>query len=328
MRQVQRRQFLARSLALALVASAPVEAQPRTYRLVHLVTGGDASTKHLQSALSARLAELGYREGQNLVTERRFGDGRVERMPQLVAELLALKPDIFITTATPATLAAMKATRTIPIVFLGVADPVGSGIVKTLSHPEANVTGMSAQNVEIQQKRLQLLKESIPSILRVAVLYNPLNQPDLPSFERLSQAAKGLGLTLQTFEAKSELDFAPVFQAIDNRRFDAIYVLENALNFAHRVLIVELANSKRLPAIYGLSEFPEAGGLMAFSYPTVDNWRGGADYIDRIFRGAKPADLPVRQPTRFELVLNLKTAKSQGVTFPPEIVLRADRVIE
>ena len=328
MGQVRRRQFLIATGALVFVANAGVWAQQRTYRLVYLATGGDSATKHMQNALFKRLAEIGYREGQNLVVQRRFGEGRVERLPLLVAELLAFNPDVFVTAATPATLAAMKATSIIPIVFLGVADPVGAGIVKSLSGPGTNATGMGAQNIEIQGKRLQLLKETFPSVSLVAVLYNPLNPPDLPSLEQLGKAARILGITLQTFEVKSELEFAPAFQAIGSRRYDALYVIENGLNLAYRARIVELAHSSRLTAMYGASEYVDAGGLMSYAHSLIENWRGGAVVIDKILKGAKPADLPVQQPTRFELVLNLRTARAQGLVFPPQIRLRADREIE
>ena len=325
---VQRRQFLVRSIALTLLAGIRVEAQPRTYRMAYLAAGSNAASAHLQKALFDRLEELGYREGRNLVVERRFAEGRLERLPELAAELVALKPDIFFVNATQATLAASKATSTIPIVFAGVADPVGSGIIKSLGRPGTNATGLSAQNIEIQGKRLQLLKEVFPSASRVAVLHNPLNAPSVPMVATLMEASKTLGLALRIVEAKSEQELGLVFKVLESERPDVLYVIESPFSFGHRARIVEFANGVRLPAVYGLQEFTEAGGLMSYSFSFIEQFRAAATFIDKILKGAKPSELPVQQPTRFELVLNLKTAKALGVKFPPAILLRADRVIE
>jgi len=202
------------------------------------------------------------------------------------------------------------------------------GIVKSLRRPGANATGLSAQSVEIQGKRLQLLKEVFPSALRIAVLSNPANAPAAPMLAALADAAKTLGLVLQVIETKSERDLAPAFSALEKERPDALYVLESPFTHTHRALIVELANNLRLPAVYGLSDFVEAGGLLSYSFSLIDQFRGAATFIDKILKGAKPSELPVEQPTRFELVLNLKKAKALGITFPSSILLRADRVVE
>lgn len=324
----QRRQFLVHSIALALLAGTRVEAQPRTYRIAYLSGGSDAATAHLQKALFGRLEELGYREGRNLVVERRFADARAERLPALAAELVALKPDIFFAAASQATLVASKATSTIPIVFVAVTDPVGMGIVKSLGRPGTNATGLSAQNVEIQGKRLQLLKEVFPSATRVAVLYNPLNAFEGAKVAVLQEASKTLGLVLRMIEAKAEQELASAFKIVENERSDVFYIIENPFTFSHRARIVEFAINQRLPTVYGLSEFADAGGLLSYSFSLIDHYRAAATFINKILKGAKPSDLPVEQPTRFELVLNLKTAKAQGVKFPPTILLRADRVIE
>jgi putative ABC transport system substrate-binding protein len=324
----RRRQFLVRSIALALLASARVEAQPRTYRMAILTPSAETAGAHLRSALIGRLEELGYREGRNLAIERRFAEGRLERLPSLTAELVALKPDIMFTIGTTATLAAIKATSTIPIVFVLLSDPVGSGVVKSLRRPGANATGLSTQVVEIQGKRLQLLKDAFPSVSRVAVLHNPLNAPESLMLSALKKAGTALALNLRVVEVGSPDELASAFKTLESERPDALYIIEGPLAFSHRNLVVEFANSRRLIAVYGANEFAVAGGLMSLSENWTEHYRAAATYVDKILKGAKPADLPVQQPTRFELVLNLKTAKAQGVKFPPSIVLRADRVIE
>ena len=241
---------------------------------------------------------------------------------------MALKPDLMFVAGPQATLAASKATSTIPIVFVGVPDPVDMGIVKSLRRPDTNATGFSSQAIEIQGKRLQLLKEAFPSASRVAVLSNPLNPPSAPMVATLMEASKTLGLELRVIGANSEQELGSVFKTLEMERPDVLYVLESPLTFVHRARIVEFANGARLPAVYGLREFVEAGGLMSYSFIFIEHYRAAATYIDKILKGAKPAELPVEQPTRFELVLNMKTAKAQGVKFPPTILLRADRVIE
>ena len=323
-----RRQFLVRSIALALLAGTRVEAQLRTYRMAYLAGSSHAASAHLQKALFGRLEELGYREGRNLVVERRFAEGRLERLPALATELVALKPDVIFAGASQATLAATSATRTIPIVFAVVSDPVGSGFVKSLGHPGTNATGLAYQAVEITGKRLQLLKEILPSASHVAVLHNPLNTAEVPVLKALRETGKTLALNLRVIEVRSAEEVALAFKTLQAGRPDALYVMESPLTLAQRALIVGFANSQRLPAFYGLVEFVEVDGLMSYSVSLIEQYRAAAAYIDKILKGAKPADLPVEQPTRFELVLNLKTAKAQGVKFPQSILLRADRVIE
>jgi len=326
--QAHRRQFLVRSIALALLSGARVEAQQRIYRIATLIPSSDGTGAHLRRALFGRLEELGYRGGRNLVVEGRFAEGRIERLPALAAELVALKPDIVFAVGTQATLAALKAISTIPIVFVLVADPVGSGIVMSLRRPDANATGLSAQVVEIQGKRLQLLKEAFPSVSRVAVLHKPLNTPELLLLSALKEASTTLALNLRVVEARSPEELAPAFKTLEIEGPDAIYVIEGPLQFVHRERIVEFANGRRLIAVYGAAEFVEAGGLMSYSNNWLEHYRAAATYVDKILKGAKPSELPIEQPTRFDLVLNLKTAKAQGVKFPPSILLRADRVIE
>lgn len=280
------------------------------------------------NAVFGRLAELGYHEGRNLVVERRFAEGLVDRLPALAAELVALQPDVILAVTSPPSLAAARATSAIPIVFAAVSDPVGIGLVRSLAQTGNNVTGVSSQNSEIQSKRLQLVREVFPSASRVAVLYNPLNAAEPPIVATLQEAARTLGFALRLVEMKSEQDFPVAFKMLEVERPDVLYVIESQFTFFHRGRIIESANRMHLPGMYGLSQFADAGGLMSYSFSLLAVNRAAANYIDKILRGAKPADLPVEQPTSFELVLNLRTAAAQSISFPPTVLLRADRVIK
>lgn len=326
MNRSRRRQLLLAAAMLAIPGG--VLAQERTYRMAYLGGGSAASAAPLLNALFRRLKELGYREGRNLVVDRRFADGNLDRLPALAAELVALKPDVIFAGTTPPTLAALKATRTIPIVFAAVGDPVGTGIVKSLARPGTNATGVSVQNAALQSKRLQMLKEILPAISRVAVLYNPLNAAELQFVTLLKNDAAQLGLILRAVEVASEAAFSQAFTSLDTERPDALYVIEGAFSFMHRARIVEFANSRRLPAVFGLSEFVDAGGLMSYSTSLIEQFRVAATYVARILKGARPAELPVEQASVFELVVNLKTARALGITVPQSILLRSDRVIE
>lgn len=322
-----RGRFLAAAVLLCFAARA--DAQERTYRLAILSGGGssDPAGVPIWNAVFGRLAELGYREGRNLVVERRFAEGRLERLPALAAELVALKPDVIFASTTPPSLAAAKATSTIPIVFSAVSDPVGMGLVQSLARSGNNVTGASSQNAEIQSKRLQLLREVFPSASRVAVLYNPLNAAELPIVATLQEAAKTFGIALRLLGATSGQELPGVFETLQAERPDALYVIESQFTFLHRGRIIESAERIRMPGVYGLTQFADAGGLMSYSFNLLAVNRAAANYVDRILRGARPTDLPVEQPTSFELVLNLRAAKALGVSFPPGLLLRADRVI-
>ncbi len=266
--------------------------------------------------------------GSNLLVERRFANGRFDQLPALAAELVALKPDIMFAAGSQAALSASKTTRTIPIVFMAVSDPVGMGIIRALRQPGTSATGLSNQADEFGIKLLQLLKEAFPSASRVAVLHDPLNQPLVQMLPRLRQAGAMLAVTLRVIEASSPEDLVAAFKVLKSERFDVLYVLAAAFFFTRREQIVALANGQRQVAVYGLTEFADAGGLMSYSFSVIEQYRSAATFIDKLLKGANPAELPVEQPTRFELVLNLRTARAQGVSFPPAILLRADRVIE
>jgi len=325
-RMTTRRQILTGAASVAMTGWASAEQRPR--RLAYLVPSSPADNALNQRALFGALGELGYREGHNLVVERRFADGRLDRLSVLAAELVALKPDVFFAAGSQATLAASKATTTVPIVFVAVSDPVGTRIVKALRRPGTNATGLSNQAEEFQIKILQLLKEVFPSASRVAVLHDPTNLPLVRMLPALKQAAATLALNLRMIEVRSPEDLVPAFKRLKSERPDVLYVLSAAFFVTQRGRIVELVNAQRQVAVYGQFELADAGGLMAYSFSVIGQYRSGAIFIDKILKGANPAELPVEQPTHFELVLNLKTAKAQGVTFPGAVLLRADRVIE
>ena len=325
-RATTRRSMLGAVGALALVG--PAAAQPRIHRLAYLAGGTSSASAQPQRALFGRLEELGYREGRNLVIERRFGDGHLDRLPGLATALVALKPDVLFASSSQATLAAIKATSTIPVVFAAVTDPEGLGVVKSLRQPGTNATGVANQGDELQVKLLQLLREVFPAASVVAVLYNPLNASEVRILAALKPAAATLGLRLRPIEVSSPSGFEPAYQRLKTERPDALYVLAGPLMFGQRDRIVALTNALRLPAVYGLRELVEAGGLMAYSFDLVDQFRMAAAVIARVLRGESPSTIPVEQPTRFELILNQRTAQAQGVKFPQAVLLRADRVIE
>jgi len=321
-----RREILTGAASVAMTGWA--SAAQRPHRLAYLVPSSPADNALNQRALFGTLAELGYREGHNLVVERRFAEGRFDRLSALAAELVALKPDVLFAAGSQATLAATKATTTVPIVFVAVSDPVGMGVIKALRRPGTNVTGLSNQAEEFSIKILQLLKEVFPSASRVALLHDPTNLPLVQRLPALEQAAATLALTLKIFEVRSPDDLVTAFRLLKSERPDVLYVLSAAFFVTQRGRIVELVNAQRQVAVYGQNEFADAGGLMSYSFSVIEHYRASATFVDKILKGAKPADLPVEQPTRFELVLNLRTAKAQGVTFPPAVLLRADRLIE
>jgi ABC-type uncharacterized transport system substrate-binding protein len=273
------------------------------------------------------MRELGYVEGQNILVEGRFYGDHTERLPALAAELVQLKVDVIVVGAAPAPEAAQRATSTIPIVMAIHVDPIGSGLVASLAKPGKNVTGVSTVGPELVGKRLQLLKEVIPGISRVAVLSNPTDTAQALLLRDAQVAARSLKVRLQVLEARAPGDFAGAFSAMTKERAAGVIVLTSSMFYAERARIVDLAGRSRLPAIYGVKEFAEAGGLMAYGVNLGESFRRAATYVDKILKGARPADLPVEQPTKFELVINLKTAKALGLTIPPALLARADEVI-
>ena len=280
------------------------------------------------AAFRQGLRELGYAEGKNIVVEYRYAHGMVDRVPEIVAELIRLKVDLLMVGGAAAARAAKAQTTTVPIVFALPGDPVGSGLVSSLSHPGGNATGMSTLLPELSRKQLELLKAAVPRVSRVAVLYNSAGRrvPGL-ALKATREAARTLTLELQIFEIQRSNELESAFAAARAQRADALLVLAAPVG-NELTRLVELTAKHRLPAIYGRREFAEAGGLLAYGPSFPDNFRRAATYVDKILKGARPADLPVEQPTKVELVINLKAAKALGLTIPTSLVLRADDVIQ
>jgi putative ABC transport system substrate-binding protein len=274
------------------------------------------------------LHELGYIEGQNLIVERRYAEGRVERFQEFAAEMVRLKVDVIIVVTTPAAFAARKETTTIPIVHPAAIDPVGTGLIASLAHPGGNITGLAVLNAETSAKRLQLLREVVPGLSRGAVLWNAANPANGLAWKETEGAARSLGVALQSQEVRGPKDFEDAFAAIAEQHPDILLVLQDALTLEHRKEIIGFALREQIPSMYVGKEWVEEGGLMSYGDRLPERYRRAADLVDRILRGAKPADLPVEQPTTFELVVNLKTAKAIGLNLSPTFLARADQVIE
>jgi putative tryptophan/tyrosine transport system substrate-binding protein len=297
-------------------------------RIGYLGNSSPSLEPDLVDAFRQGLREFGYAEGQNISIEYRWAEGRYERFPALVADLVRHKVDVIVTAGTPGTLAAKKATKTIPIVIAVAGDAVGAGLVDSLARPGGNVTGSTTIVQELEGKRLELLKEVIPRLSRVAVLTNPANPLDPIVLKQTQLAASALHLKLDIVGVKRVAELDGAFATISRDRPDALVLLADRFLLAERVRIVELAEQRRLPTMYPYREMVKAGGLMSYSPSYPDLFRRAASFVDKILKGAKPADIPVEQPTKYELVINVKTAKALGLTIPPSLLLRADQVIE
>jgi putative ABC transport system substrate-binding protein len=279
-------------------------------------------------ALFERLRELGYVEGQNTIIERRYAQGKAEKFQEFAAEMVRLKAQLIITTTTPAALAAKNATTTIPIVVPTAIDPVGTGLIGSLARPGGNITGGAILTGELAAKRLELLKEVVSSLSRTAVLWNSANPANALAWRETQGAARALGVTLQSHEVQGPKDFEIAFARMTEGRPDALFVLDDALTIQYRKEIADFAIQKRLPSVFAAKDRVEAGGLMSYGPRYLEMMRRAASQVDKILKGAKPADLPMEQPTTFELVINLKTAKAIGLTMPLTVLTRADEVIE
>jgi putative ABC transport system substrate-binding protein len=328
---VTRRTFLGTLAGGLLAAPFAAEAQPAAQvpRIGYLALN-PAANPHLHEAFRQGLRDLGYVEGRNIVIEYRDAEGKPERLPALAAELVALKVAVLVAQPTVTALAAKRATRTIPIVF-PVAEPVTSGLVTSLARPGGNITGLSILAPEMGGKGLELLKQAVPGVSRVAVLWDPGAFPEGTTKDMRKEvegAARALGVRLQFIEARGPEDFDRAFSDMTRARAGALTVLGGSMFFSQRRRLVDLAAKNRLPAVYQWREGVDAGGLMAYGPSVPDLFRRAATYVDKILKGAKPGDLPVEQPTKFELVINLKTAKALGLTIPPSLLQRADQVIE
>jgi ABC-type uncharacterized transport system substrate-binding protein len=282
----------------------------------------------LVDALIERLKELGYREGRNIAYEYRWAEGRLDRFPELAKQLVDLKVDVITVFTTPGAIAAKNATKTIPIVFGGVGDPVGAGVVSSLSHPGGNVTGISILATELSAKRLEILKEIAPNAAPVAMFWNDTNPGMVLRAREAENAADKLKLNLQSIGVHDLISFDVAFGKITGNQFNALLTLVDPFTREHRQRIVDFAAQRRLPAIYESREFVDAGGLVSYGPSLPALQRRVADYVNMIFKGAKPGDLPVEQPTKFELVINLKTARELGLTIPPTVLERADELID
>jgi len=329
-----RRKILAAVLTILFLTTVPpAEAQqPKKVPLIGYLSSSDPAGESTRAeAIRRALRERGYIEGQNIAIEYRYSEGKQDRQPELAAELVRLKADIIVVAGGIRTIQAAKnATKTIPIVMAGLgADPVEAGLVESLAHPGGNVTGNTTLARELAGKRLELFKEAVPKLARVAVLYDPASSGGvLEVKEVLPVAARALGLTLQPWEVRAADGFDRVFAAMGRQRPDGLYALGSPLINTNRKRIVGFVLKSRLPSVYISREDIEAGGLMSYGADLADSYRRVAYFVDRILKGAKPADLPVEQPTKFELVINLKTAKQIGLTIPPEVLARANRLIK
>jgi len=323
---MRRREFIVLfSSAATWPLAAAAQTSSKTPRVGCIV--GVTADSPVFEAFRQGLRELGYVEWQTIALEIRWLEGRVEQIPEMVAELVRLKVDVIFAGNSPAALAAKNATRTIPIVMI-VSDPVGQGLVASLSRPGENVTGLNAFNEAISGKRLQLLKELVPELARVAVFRNPTVAPHVIFWQETEAAAAKLGVTLQPLDVRGLDDFEGALAAAKRGNAQALLAFDDPIHGTGIHRIVDLAASSRLPAMYGSREFPVYGGLMSYGANVVFLFRRAATFVDNILKGAKPADLPVEQPTKFELVINLKTAKALGLDIPPALLARADEVIE
>jgi len=328
MNQVRRRRFLIATSALLAASLARAQPAGKVFRIGFLGNSTAALEVNLVGPFREGLRDLGYVEGRNVLIEYRWAEGQYERFPALIAELIALKVEVIVTAGTPASVAVKDATTSIPLVMVAVGDPVGSDLVASLARPGGNLTGLVSIAPDLEGKRLELLTEVVPKLSHVAFLLNPANAFHVTSEKQARAAAKALHLKVGFVAVRAETEFDRAFQAISNQRPGALVMLADRLFLHHRARIVDFAARNRLPTVYAYTELVEAGGLMSFgpSYPGMH--RRAAYFVDRILKGVKPADLPMEQPSKFELVINLKTAKALGLTIPRLVLLRADQVIE
>ena len=326
--QLYRREFIT---LLGGAAAWPLVAHAQQVRKIHTIgylNPGLAALPGVYTAFTNALQVLGWIEGQNIAIERRYAENRLERLPELAAELVRLNVEIIVAVGTLGPLAAKRATSTIPIVMTASGDPLGSGLVASLAQPGGNVTGMSLMVPDIAGKRLELLKEILPRLVRVAELWNAANPYPAIVFKETQTAARRFGIEVQSLEVRSPDDFDGAFEKIRRRRPDALIEVEDPLTNSLHKRILEFAAAEQLPSFHGTGEEVEAGGLISYGASIPDLFRRAAGYVDKILKGAKPADLPVEQPSKFELVINIKTAKALGLEVPPMLLARADKVIE
>ena len=327
---MDRRAFLGTLTGGLLAAPLAARAQQagRVHRIGFLGNTTPALEANLVGPFREGLRELGYVDGQNIVIEYRWAEGKYERAPSLLAELLARKVEVIVTAGTPTSLAAQKATMSVPVVVVGVGDPVATGLVASLARPGGNITGLTSIGEALEGKRLELLREVVPKVSNVAVLWNPVNPVLQRVLDELQTAAAVLQIRVLLVSVRAQDEFDDAFAAITRQRPGALLVLGDRLFLQNRARIMAFAAKNRLPGVHSYRELVEAGGLMSFGPSYAGMHRRAAYYVDRILKGARPGDLPVEQPTKFELVINLKTAKALGLTIPQSLLQRADQVIE
>jgi putative ABC transport system substrate-binding protein len=319
--------ILVAAMMLAVAVSAQAQQPARISRIGILSPVSESFFSARVEAFRQRLRELGYVEGKNIVIEYRYTEGKRERSPDLAAELVQLKVDVIVTAGPGVTLTAKKASGTIPIVFASAADPVGTGLVSSLAQPGGNITGLSLMAPDLDGKRLELLKEAFPKVARVAFLWESGGTRGNLALTDMEAPATALGVKLLSLEVRSLDDFEDAFARAKKEHAQALITTTGGLINTQQRRVLDFAAKNRLPAIYHYSEFVEAGGLMSYGPDNTDLWRRAADFVDKILKGTKPSDIPVEQPKKFEFIVNLKTAKQIGVTIPPNLLARADRVI-
>ena len=327
---ISRRTFIGTMAVGVLAGPLPARAQRagKVWRIGYLDQGSATGNGPYFEAFRQGLRDLGWTEGKNITIEVQFAEGKTERLPALAAELARQRVDLIATASTPAALAAKQATSTIPIVMGFVADPVGSGVVRSLARPGGNITGWTHQGLELRGKYLELLKEAVPDAMRFGVLWNPANPVHQLSMGTIEAAARRLKVELYPVGVHEPREIEGAFSALAGKRVDALVVFPDGMFIAQRSVIVGLAARRRLPAMYGVREYAEAGGLMSYGTNLLDMFRLSASFADKILKGARPADLPVEQPTKFELIVNLKTANALGLTIPSAVLQRADEIIQ
>jgi putative tryptophan/tyrosine transport system substrate-binding protein len=316
--------------SLLLVPCSTVEAQhpQKIPRIGILELASPAASASQLKAFQQGLRELGYVEGKNIILEYRYADGRLDRLPELAAELVGSKVDVIVTRSTGSIRAAMNATKTIPIIFPSAGAPVEDGLVASLAKPGGNVTGLTQLSAELDGKKLDILKQAAPKVTRVGLLWTVGSARVGERSREADPAAKALGMRLHSLELKDSGDFGRIFDAAKQAGIEALSLAPSPLLFTHRAVIFDFVAKNRLPAMYSTKDFVEAGGLMSYGQDIIDNWRRAATFVDKILKGAKPADLPVEQAMKFEFIVNLKAAKQIGLTIPPNVLARADRVIK
>jgi putative tryptophan/tyrosine transport system substrate-binding protein len=322
---MKRREFIALLSSVAVASPLAAPAQQPTMPVIGFLRSGPPP-KSWVSAFQQGLRERGYVDGQNVVVEIRFTDGSVNELPRLAEELVRLKANVIVASGAPSALAAGKANTSVPIVFAGVYDPVGLGLVQSLGHPAGNITGVAQNPADLSGKRLELLREIIPNLRRVGVILDRTNPSNRPQFEGAELATRLMNIQLERLPIVDPKEFEATFAAV--RGADGVLLLDSPLFLTHGARLIRVAATNHLPVIYGVSEFIKLGGLISYGTNYTDLYQRAAAYVDNILKGAKPADLPVEQPTKFELVVNLNTAKALGITIPPTLLARADEVIE